>query len=558
MSRLRDVNPTILAAAPLVSAALTLAAGLMLLASGATPAAPGRLEWLADYAPLSLIEVSHFTSSILGLVLVLVAFGLRKKLDAAWVITVILLAASAGLALMKGLNWEETAALAAICLAMLPFRAAFTRTARLSQLEFTPGWIISAFAAVVGAGILGLWSFHRVEFSGQLLWQMMVDADASRALRGWTGAGLLFLVFGLWRLLATAATPRIVGDQDPDFEKVRAVLAGAECSGPEANLALLGDKRFLFSESGESFLMFGVRGRSWVTMGAPVGLVSERLELLWRFRELADAHACRAAVYNLGPDLLPEMVELGFAIQKTGESATVPLEDFSLQGRRREVLRRNWRKAGESGAVFEVVPPVAALALMDELKAVSDAWLDTHAGGEKSFSLGRFEPAYVAEFPCAVVRSEGRIVAFANLWTTADRSSFSMDLMRYRAGGPKNIMDFLFVELLTWGRAEGYAAFDFGVAPLAGLDKRPLAPIMTRVGRLIFEQGEDIYNFQGVRRYKDKYDPIWRPRYVAAANKWAIPVVLADVGLMTSGGMTGLAKRPKRPDGNPEDLPKAA
>jgi glycosyltransferase 2 family protein len=179
-----------------------------------------------------------------------------------------------------------------------------------------------------------------------------------------------------------------------------------------------------------------------------------------------------------------------------------------------------------------------------------------HAGGEKAFSLGRFDPAYIAEFPCALVRFEGEIVAFANLWTTADRQAFSMDLMRYSPAGPKNIMDFLFVELLAWGRAQGYAAFDFGVAPLAGLEKRPLAPIMTRVGRLLFERGEDLYNFQGVRRYKDKYDPVWRPRYVAAAKKWAIPIILADVGLMSSGGMQGLTKRPKREPA--AELPRAA
>jgi glycosyltransferase 2 family protein len=557
MSRWRDVKPAIFAVAPTVTAMLTLGAGVMLLASGTTPAAEGRLAWLALYVPLTIIEIAHFASSILGLVLVLVAFGLRKKLDGAWAVATCLLAVSAGLALVKGLNWEETAVLMAICLALLPLRPAFTRTARLSQLEFTPGWVMSAFAAVVGSGILGLWSFHHVEFSGQLWWQMMVSADASRALRGWTGVGLVFLVFGLWRLVGTAATPRIVGDQDPDFARVRAILAKAEHSGPEANLALLGDKRFLFSQSGDSFLMFGVRGRSWVAMGPPVGQPSERLELLWRFRELADSHACRPAVYNFGPDLLPEIVELGFAIQKTGESAKVLLEGFSLQGRRREVLRRNWRKAAEAGATFEVIGAGEAGPLLDELKAISDAWLDTHAGGEKGFSLGRFEAAYVCEFPLALVRSEGRLVAFANLWTTPDCSAFSMDLMRYREGGPKNIMDFLFVELLAWGRAQGYTAFDFGVAPLAGLDKRPLAPFMTRVGRLLFERGEDIYNFQGVRRYKDKYDPIWRPRYVAAANKWAIPVILADVGLMSSGGVSGLTKRPRK-EGAAGDLPKAA
>jgi len=45
---------------------------------------------------------------------------------------------------------------------------------------------------------------------------------------------------------------------------VRAILASAELAAPDANLALLGDKRFIFSESGRSFLMFGIRGRSWI------------------------------------------------------------------------------------------------------------------------------------------------------------------------------------------------------------------------------------------------------------------------------------------------------
>ena len=107
-------------------------------------------------------------------------------------------------------------------------------------------------------------------------------------------------------------------------------------------------------------------------------------------------------------------------------------------------------------------------------------------------------------------------------------------------------MDYLFIELIAWGKAQGYQAFEFGMAPLAGLEDRPLAPIMSRVGRLLFERGEEIYNFQGVRKYKDKYDPVWQPRYLAAPHKWAIPLLLADVGLLSSGGMAGLAKRPRR------------
>jgi phosphatidylglycerol lysyltransferase len=542
----RDLRPAAFAAAPTVMALLTLVAGVMLLVSGATPGDPERLRWLADHAPLPVIEVSHFVSSIVGLMLVLVAFGLKRRLDAAWATAASLLGLAATLALLKGVNWEETGVLAALCLALLPLHGAFPRQARLSRLEITPGWLFSALAILIGTGLLSLWSFHNVSYGDELWWRVMVSADASRALRAWTGAGVLLLGLGLWRLISTAATPPIVEDSDPAFERVRAILAAAEDPSPDSNLALLGDKRFLFSASGKTFLMFGVRGRSWIALGAPVGLVSERPELLWRFRELADAHAARAVFYAMAPAMLPDLVDMGFALQKTGESATVPLDSFSLQGRKREVLRRNWRKAGEAGAVFEVVPPSTVRAILGDLKSISDVWLSHHAGGEKSFTMGRFDPAYVVEFPCALVRVQGRVVAFATLWTTATRNAFSMDLMRYSHEAPKNIMDYLFVELLQWGRAQGYRAFEFGMAPLAGLEARPLAPLMSRIGRLLFERGEDIYNFQGVRRYKDKYDPVWAPRYIAAANKWAITVALADVGLLSSGGVGALTKRPKR------------
>jgi glycosyltransferase 2 family protein len=541
----REYKPAALAVAPSVLALVVAAAGVMLLFSGATPSDPMRFLWLARYAPLILIEISHFVSSILGLALVMMAFGLSRRLDAARMASLLLLPVAAMLALLKGFEWEEAAILMTVFVALLPFREAFPRAARLTRMEVTPGWMVSAIAAMVGAAIVGWWSFQNVDYGQQTFLGAIFDpsADAARAVRSSAAAAVLLLAFGLWRLIATPAPPRVAGDDDPDFHKVRAILAAAENAEPGSNLALLGDKRFLFSESGGSFLMFGVRGRSWIAMGPPVGRRDERTELFWRFRELADAHAARPGFYALGPDDLPDLVDLGFSIQKIGETAAVPLASFSLEGRRRGNLRRSWRKTGEEGASFEVLAADRVDAAMGELRAVSDAWLAHHAGDEKSFSLGHFDPAYVAEFPVAVSRVGGRIVAFATLWITAQKSAFSIDLMRYADDAPKDVMDFLFVELIAWGAAQGYQAFDFGMAPLAGLEDRPLAPIMSRVGRLLFERGEDIYNFQGVRRFKDKYDPLWGPRYIAAARKWAIPILLADVGLISSGGVAGLTRR---------------
>jgi phosphatidylglycerol lysyltransferase len=198
---------------------------------------------------------------------------------------------------------------------LMPLREAFPRKARLTRMEITPGWMLSALAAIAGTVSLGFWSFHNVAYSDELWWRVMGDNEASRVLRASAGVAILFMVIGIWRLVSTPATPPVVGDDDPTFARVRAILASAEGSAPEANLALLGDKRFLFSQSGESFLMFGVRGRSWIALGAPVGRREERMELLWRFRELADAHAARPALYGIGPDILPEAVELGVGVK---------------------------------------------------------------------------------------------------------------------------------------------------------------------------------------------------------------------------------------------------
>lgn len=553
----RELKPAAFAAAPSTAAVLALLAGIMLLASGATPTIPDRFFQIYEVSPVVLIEVSHFLSSILGLVLVLLAFGLRARLDGAWWATLATLIVASPLALLKAFAWEEALALALFAAALLPFHGAFPRKARLLSMEVTPGWLFSAFAVMVGAGLLGLWSFQHADYGDKPFWAVMADADAARAIRGWVGAAILLLAFGIWRLFASAATPKVVGEDDPELGRVRAILAKAEDAEPGSNLALLGDKRFLFSPSGESFLMFGVRGRSWISLGAPVGRRDERMDLLWRFRELADAHAARPGFYGLDAEDLPDVVELGFAIAKVGESAAVALDTFTIEGTKRGNLRRAWRQAGEAGATFEVVPPERVGEIMPQLQAISDAWLVHHAGGDKSFSMGGFYPSYVAEFPVGIVRFEGKIIAFATLWITANKSAFSMDLMRYVDEGPRRIMDYLFVELIEWGRGEGYQAIEFGMAPLSGLDDRPLAPVLSRVGALIFERGEEIYNFQGVRAYKGKYDPVWRPRYMAAPNKWAIPLLLADMGLLTSGGVAGLAKRPKKTE-EAASLPSAA
>ncbi len=192
---------------------------------------------------------------------------------------------------------------------------------------------------------------------------------------------------------------------------------------------------------------------------------------------------------------------------------------------------------------MEVVPRERVPSIMTSLREISDDWLARKATHEKGFSMGRFDEGYLRHFDCAVVRVGERIVAFANLWTAPSAGEISVDLMRYHQHAPPGTMDFLFVDLMLWGRQHGFAWFDLGMAPLAGLDRHPLAPLWHKVGNLVYRHSEGLYGFEGLHAYKDKFDPVWEPRYLAAPNGWQSAQALVDATVLIAGGWRELMGR---------------
>ena len=174
--------------------------------------------------------------------------------------------------------------------------------------------------------------------------------------------------------------------------------------------------------------------------------------------------------------------------------------------------------------------------LLDQLRAVSDDWLSAKAAAEKAFSLGFFEAGYIERFPVAVIERSGRVVAFANVLAGPPKGELSIDLMRYHQDAPREVMEGLFVHLLQWGWAEGYTRFSLGMAPLSGFERSAVAPLWNRLGSFLYEHGEAFYNFQGLRAYKDKFDPAWEPRYLVYPGGLRLPRILADVAALIAGG----------------------
>jgi len=131
----------------------------------------------------------------------------------------------------------------------------------------------------------------------------------------------------------------------------------------------------------------------------------------------------------------------------------------------------------------------------------------------------------------------------ANVWAGASKEELSADLMRYADDAPAVVMDYLFTELILWGKAQGYRWFSIGMAPLSGFERHRLAPGWTRLGRLLFRFGDHFYNYRGLRAFKEKFRPSWEPRYLASPGGLALPFVLTDIAILISGGIGGVIGR---------------
>ncbi len=511
-------------------------AGVVLLASGATPAEGQRLYWLRGFLPLAVLEVSHFLGSVTGLLLLVVAQGLRRRLDATYYLAAGLLGVGIAASLLKGFDYEEALLLCLVLGALLPARRQFYRHSSLLAESFSPRWAVSVALALLCTTWLGFFAFRHVEYSQELWWRFTFQSNAARFLRAEVGVMVTLLALAAARLLSPARR-RPAPARGTDLEAVAPLVAAAPRAS--AHLALLGDKSFLFSDSGRSFLMYATEGRSFVAMGDPVGPAEEQAELAWRFRELSDAAGGWPVFYQTCKDTLPLYLDLGLAILKIGEQAYVPLAEFTLDGKQRKGFRNVRNRIEAEGWEFAVLPPAEVRPRLAELEAVSASWLAAKRTREKGFSLGRFAPDYLSRFPLAVVRRNEGIAAFANLWAAGRREELSVDLMRHGPDAPADAMEYLLFMLMLWGRDQGYGRFDLGMAPLSGMAGRPLATAWSRVGNLLFTYGEYFYNFKGLRRYKEKFAPLWEPRYLVCPGGLALPRVLANLASLVSGGIKG-------------------
>jgi phosphatidylglycerol lysyltransferase len=328
--------------------------------------------------------------------------------------------------------------------------------------------------------------------------------------------------------------------------------------GTSGMMVANGDKDvFRFGDRG--FCLYRTIGPYLVVFADPsVADPDERVEFLNALFAFGLEIDRRPLFYQISLEWIPPLHDRGYAFFKLGEEAHVALGDVTRDGPQGKLYRQILNRGERDGLRFRVLAPFEIDAVLPELREISDEWLESKDQRERQFSIGFFDAAYLRRFSCAII--EGRaaapaeaaapcrppILAFANLLRGPGREELSVDLMRYRGDGPRSTMDFLFASLFFYGKELGYERFNLGMAPLASVGRFQGSHARERLANLLFQHGENWYNFQGLRFYKEKFDPKWVPRYMAYQNAWEWPAAITNVSALVAGGWTNVmrAKQP--------------
>ncbi len=525
---LRGIEPALSAVgavAPVVLAALIFGSGLWMSLAPLIPPTSKAAEAAEAFFPLAFIEGSALLSSALGAALIVLSLGVARRNAGAFFLSLGAMAAGAVVSLLQGLDVERAGALVIAIAILLPFRPAFHRRAVLTHAVLTPSSILLTLSTLAALGFVLFFATKSTTFANEMWLEFALDARAPRALRAGLVASLLVFVATLALLLRS---PRF-RPAPPDAATLAAAEAIlTEADAPDAAFALTGDKAILLGSAHRAFVMFGVQGRSWVALGGPVGAPGEAADVAWEFVASARRAGARPVFYEVGARHIPMMLDLGMSLHKIGEEAVIDLGAFGLDGPGRRGLRAAYARAGRDGLQFAIATPPHSPALMERLHVISDEWLEAKRTREKGFSVGRYDAAWLQRWRLALVRHEGEVVAFANLLETGPAAPATLDLMRHARGAPSGTMEYLFTATLLDMKAEGVARFSLGMAPLAGLAPERSRRMWDKFGAAIFRHGGNFYNFAGLRAFKQKFDPEWRPRYLAVPTALPPLLPLAD------------------------------
>ena len=526
--------------APRISAVVVFFAGVCMLIAAALPVEDARIELLNQWLPVWLIEINYFLCGVLGVLLLVLSRVLYQRIDMAWIFTLPTLIISMVCALTGSLGYWQVAILLTAFLVLAPIRHYFHRRGKILTDQIAYHWLV----AIIVVLLISVWLFwfafkHRNDLSWRF-WEIGLHADAPRALRAIIGATLTTIAFYATRFFQiTIGRPESTTHRD--IQMAANVIDSSIY--PAGNLFLQGDKRLFFDEAQSAVIAYEEHGKSCVALGNPIGQIDQAIQLAWDFQDMCRQQSRWPIFYLVDERLATLYQEMNLRLFHIGDQALVDLEQFDSIVAEQTTLHAAWKQNSDAEFSVQIVAPQDVPAILPDLERINEAWKNDRSGSQLKFSISHFNSETIKRNHVAVVTLQDRTVGFATLWTTSPTDEFSVGMVRYLPETPATIMDYLLVEIMQWGRQSQFRFMDLGEAPIANWHSDQHIRMRSQLMSLAFRFARHFFSYQGLRNYKDRFQPLWRPVYVACPPDKPLETVLSDVAHLIGSSETAPRKR---------------
>jgi lysyl-tRNA synthetase class 2 len=522
--------------APRTAALLCLLTGLLDLWSALYPADRGRLHTLTTYVPGALTRASAAGTLVTGVLLVLLARGLRRRKRRAWRATVALLLGSVALHVLKGLDVEEALVAVGLLVTLVLVRDDFYAKGDPRTRWRAVGAFLGLFSAsfALGMALIGIRSDRLAEgyevgpvaehvLLGMVGLQGPLDYDedaAGRAADDLVGDTLLAL--GLLTAVTTAylvlrpAEPvaRLYGE---DEARMRELLARHGEQDSLGYFALRRDKSVIWAPSGSACVAYRVVSGVMLASGDPLGDPGAWPDAIAAFLETADAHAWTPAVMGCSEEAGTAWSRAGLAALEIGDEAVVEVEDFTLEGRAMRNVRQAVSRIERSGYTTRIsrvvdITPEERASLRDQ----AAAWRGTETERGFSMALGRFGETVDRDCVAVMAFQDGRMRGFLHFvpWGT---TGLSLDLMRRDRDADNGLNELLIVAALQACPSLGVSRLSLNFAVFrSALERgeRLGAGPVSRMWRELLVFASRWFQIESLYRFNAKFRPVWEPRFV--------------------------------------------
>ena len=506
-------------------AALIFFSGCLLLLSASLPEESVRITVVNQLFTLSFIKAFRLSAMGVGLILIILSKGIWDKVSFSYTITLFTLLGGSLLAVLKGLNLEIACLLIVIAFVLAPAKEVFYRKGSpLSVKRITLYFLGISF----------------ISFIYIVLYNKLTNPSAHLIMKSMSSIyfidTIIFIAFMLISaLLLNALSIKRTDFQypnDEDLEELK-VFLNKYGGNSMTHLLFLKDKCFFYTLDKQVLIAYRPYKDKLMVLGDPIGNPKLFKEAINNFRQFADQYDMIPVFYEITEEHLPIYHENGLKFLKLGEEAVVDLNNFTLAGKQGAPLRTIKNKMNRGEFTFELLTPPISPEIMKELSYISNLWLDGRS--EKEFSLGFFDESYINLAPVGIIKAEEQILGFATIMPLYVDHTVSIDLMRLLPHSPNGAMDALFIGLIEWAIEEGYQHFILGKAPLSNVGMNQFSTTKEKLAKYIYQYGNKIYSFKGLRKYKEKFYPEWKSTYLAYPKGTHLPSALIQLTMMISG-----------------------